>query len=94
MNNINKYNLDLVYNLPTNQRVEHAKDVLSRHGYYTGNIWHIEDVQRAFYCDDYEADEVLSDVFSKQSIIDAIYNAIEKECEFRGLERRPPNSKY
>jgi hypothetical protein len=90
MNNENvKFNMDLIGALPQNKIVEQAKDALSRRGYYTGNIWHIEDVQKDFYCDDFEADEILSDVFSKQSVIDAICNAIEYECNFRGLERRP-----
>ena len=51
---------------------EQLKDELTRRGYYTGNLWHIDDVQSRYEATDDKAQDVLDEVLQGSSIIDQI----------------------
>jgi hypothetical protein len=72
-------------NLTTKQ----LKDELTHRGYYTGNLWRIDDVQRRFEATDDEAQDVLDEVLQGSWIIEQIFECIDdcaKENELKEKE--------
>jgi hypothetical protein len=55
---------------------EQLKDELTRRGYYTGNLWHIDDVQSRYEATDDEAQDVLDEVLQGEWIIGKIFESI------------------
>ena len=58
---------------------EHAKKVLEYAGYYTDNLWHIEDVKAYHECADYKAQQILNKALTNQWLIGQINELIENE---------------
>ncbi len=65
-----------------------AKKLLEAEGYYTGNLWHISDVQRNFDCTDAEAIEVLDRVFNNEWINEQISDSITIIAESLNLKHK------
>lgn len=61
---------------PTETEIQKAKQLLEDAGYFTDNLWHIDDVKKEFNCTDNEALEVLSSVLTSDYIMETINNAI------------------
>lgn len=62
------------------------KDELTRRGYYTGNLWHICDVQGRYKATDDEAQDVLDNALQGSWIIEQIFDCIDdcaKENELK-----------
>jgi hypothetical protein len=74
--NVNNYSMD---------EVAKAKKMLTRAGYDTQSLWHIEDVKSRFTCPTKEAQAILSRVLSSQSTKEFILTAIKKEFDKLGL---------
>ncbi len=55
---------------------QELKDELTRRGYYTKNLWHIDDVQSRYEATDNEAQDVLDEVLQGSSIIERIFEDI------------------
>jgi len=65
---------------------QELKDELTRRGYYTGNLWHIDDVKIRFEATDDEAQDVLDEVLQGEWIIGQIFESIDdcaKENELK-----------
>lgn len=58
------------------KNVERAKKFLRTQGYYTDNLWHINDVFNVRECDDDQAMQVLHDAFSCELLNDEINDVI------------------
>ena len=58
---------------------EHAKKVLEYAGYYTDNLWHVNDVLNYHDCTDDEALEILDNVLTNDWIIEQINENIKNE---------------
>jgi hypothetical protein len=56
---------------------QQLKDELTRRGYYTGNLWTVEDVQQEFEATDDEAQEVLNESLTGEWIIEQIFERID-----------------
>ena len=55
------------------KEVEEAKALLKENGYYTDNLWHIDDVKANYECeDDSEAQEVLDSALTNEATMDQI----------------------
>ena len=71
---------------------EQLKDELTRRGYYTNNLWHIDDVKAKYECeDDSEAQEVLDSALTNEATMDQIWFAIrfhaEEDLELTEIEK-------
>ena len=55
---------------------EQLKDELTRRGYYTRNLWHIDDVQSRYEATDDEAQDVLDEVLQGEWIIGQVFESI------------------
>ncbi len=65
---------------------QELKDELTRRGYYTNNLWHIDDVQVRYEATDNEAQDVLDEVLQGEWIIGQIFESIDdcaKENELK-----------
>ena len=65
---------------------QELKDELTRRGYYTNNLWHIDDVQVRYEATDNEAQDVLDEVLQGEWIIGQIFGSIDdcaKENELK-----------
>ena len=68
------------------EKIEEAKKFLESKGYQTYNLWHIDDVQHKFKCDDDEAMGVLIKALQNEATMNQIWYAIEFHGEDDGLE--------
>tara|TARA_R110002020_G_scaffold460290_1_gene678751 strand:+ start:976 stop:1203 length:228 start_codon:yes stop_codon:yes gene_type:complete len=67
---------------------QQLKDELTRRGYYTGNLWRIDDVQNRFEATEDEALDVLDDVLQGSWIIEQIFECIDDCAKFNELKER------
>ena len=77
---------EFVEMLPTHREIEEAKVLLRKAGYFTDNLWCIEDVQGRFKCDDETAQDILNTALTNEATIEQIHYAIGDTAEFEGLE--------
>lgn len=66
-------------------RIESARAVLEEAGYFTRNLWHIDDVKGKFKCTDDEAHKVLYDAMTNYATREQIWLAIEVSVESKSL---------
>lgn len=64
---------------------EQLKDELTSRGYYTGNLWHIDDVQSRRKATDDEAQDVLDEVLQGSWVIEQIFECIDDCADEKGL---------
>ena len=73
------------------EKIQEAKAFLKQNGYYTDNLWCVEDVQSKFKCTDEQAQEVLNDAFSDETTYEQIWFSIKYYGEELGLEENDEN---
>jgi len=66
--------------------VQEAKDLLRANGYFTDNLWSIQDVQMRYKCDDETAQDILNQALTNGSVMEHIHEAIQMICEEEQLE--------
>lgn len=67
------------------KNVERAKKFLRTQGYYTDNLWHINDVFNVRECDDDQAMQTLKNAFACEFLNEEIHNAISSAADFLDL---------
>lgn len=65
---------------------QEAREFLKENGFFTDNLWHIDDVQLRFKCDNETAQKILSQALTSGSTIESIHETIEMICQDKGLE--------
>jgi len=66
--------------------IEKAKEILTKHGYYVGNLYQADDVRTYFDCTDDEALEVLDKALDNDGTAETIWIAIRDIGEMMGLK--------
>jgi hypothetical protein len=66
--------------------VEEAKAFLKSQGFFTDNLWHVEDVKSKFNCDDDEAQYILEQSLTNEATMEQIWFSIREFGEIEGLE--------
>jgi hypothetical protein len=66
--------------------VEEAKAFLKSQGFFTDNLWHVEDVKSKFNCDDDEAQYILEQSLTNEATMEQIWFSIREFGEMEGLE--------
>jgi hypothetical protein len=69
-----------------NKKIEAAKKLLEKNGYYTENLWQICDVQMLYNCDKNQAMKVLSKTMQSERIQMEIFESIHIQCEEMGFD--------
>lgn len=67
--------------------VEEAKEVLRQNGYFTYNLWSVDDVQLNWKCDEDTAQEVLRMALTNDATTEQIWFSINMVAEEMNLER-------
>lgn len=67
--------------------IEEAKAFLTEQGFYTGNLWCVNDVQSKFRCTEEEAQGVLDSALQDDATMEQIWFAINFHGEEEGLEK-------
>ena len=69
--------------------IEKAKEVLREAGYFTDNLWQVDDVKGKFNVTDEEAQEVLEAALTNEWIMEQIHyviNEVAEDFEFKRVE--------
>ena len=56
--------------------IANAKLVLKQAGYFVDNLWHVNDVQDRFECDENTAQYILKDALTNDYIVEEIFEGI------------------
>lgn len=77
------------YNKATEEeiRIEHARNVLRKAGFYVDNLWSVADVQSKFECDTDDAMEVLNSALTNEATMEQIWLAIGIHGDEENLTR-------
>jgi len=72
----------------TEEQIKEAKKILEEAGYYTKNLWHIDDVKTQFECDDNLAMLVLDSALTNDSTFEQVWESIEIVGEYYNLTEK------
>jgi hypothetical protein len=64
--------------------IEEAKQVLKDAGFFTDNLWHVDDVKSKFKCTNDQAQDILNTALT--GMIGEIHEAIEEAGEIEGFK--------
>jgi len=68
-------------------KIEEAKEVLRNAGYFTDNMWHVNDVKLRFnVTDDEDAQAILEKALTNDWIMEQIHNGIYDTAQDEGYE--------
>ena len=68
------------------KRIEKAKEILRANGYYTENLWNINDVKNQFKCTDEAAQSILNESLTNDYIMTIINEEIYDNAKEKGFE--------
>jgi hypothetical protein len=68
--------------------IANAKLVLKQAGYFVDNLWHVNDVQDRFECDENTAQYILNDALTNEATVEQIFFAIKMIAEDEGLNEK------
>jgi len=73
-------------------KIEKAKEVLRKAGYFTDNLWHVDDVKLRFdVTADEEAQEILEQALTNDWIMEQIHYGIGEAAEDNGFKELENN---
>ena len=70
------------------KKIEEAKAFLTEQGFYTGNLWCVEDVQANYECTEEQAQDVLDSALQNEATMEQIWYAIHHHAENEGLTKK------
>lgn len=69
-------------------KIDEAREVLRKAGYFVDNLWHVNDVKDAFFVlDNEDAQEVLDDALTNEWIIEQIHLTISDVALSKGYKK-------
>lgn len=71
-----------------NRAIEKAKAFLEKNGFFTYNLWCVDDVKGKFKCTDEEAQDVLRRALQNDATMEQIWLAIDMHGEANDLVRK------
>lgn len=78
---------EIKQSMPTEIAEAEAKALLTKAGYFTENLWHVDDVKVKFKCTDEEAQKVLNQALRNEATMEQIWFAIDFHGDDIGLKR-------
>jgi len=72
----------------TQMTTDDARKFLAEQGFFTGNLWHIEDVTSLYECSDKDAYKVLEMSLTNEYLMEQIWDIIYLVAEDLNLERK------
>jgi hypothetical protein len=69
-------------------KIDEAREVLRKAGYFVDNLWHINDVKDAYFVlDNEDAQEVLDDALTNEWIVEQIHLTISDIAISKGYKK-------
>ena len=68
------------------RRIKLAIAYLERHGYFTQNMWHVDDVKLHVECTDAQAHDILLSALTNEVLVERIFELIISESESENLK--------
>jgi len=68
--------------------IQYAKDLLRKEGYFVDNLWHVNDVQENFKCDEETAQNILYWALTSPNVIEYINDMIKLVATNENLETK------
>ena len=56
------------------------RDELASRGFYTNNLWHVDDIKQNYECSDEDAQEILDKTMQSEWITQEIFTCISQVC--------------
>lgn len=75
----------------TQEEIRKAKKVLKSNGYYTDNLWSVEDVKSKYLCSDEQAYSILNSALKNEATMEQIWLAIDIYSEEENLPKIKEN---
>lgn len=75
-------------------KIDEARKFLEEAGYFTGNLWQVDDVQGKFECTDAEAMDVLYKTFSNDATYQQIWESMDAAGDDLKLKRVEDDQPY
>jgi len=72
----------------TQMTSDDAREFLAEQGFFTGNLWHIDDVTSSYECSDKDAYKVLEMALTNEYLMEQIADTIYLVAEDLNLERK------
>lgn len=72
----------------TQMTIDDAKKFLAENGFFTGNLWHIDDVTSSWECSDTDAYKVLEMALRNEWVMEQISESIYLIAQDLNLERK------
>jgi hypothetical protein len=82
-----EYENDMKFTRRHNE-IEKAKEILTKHGYYVGNLYQADDVRTYFDCTDDEALDVLDGAMDNDGTAEQVWTAIREVGDMMGLKEK------
>lgn len=70
------------------KQIDEAKALLKSVGYFTDNLWHIDDVKSLYKCTDEQAYEVLEDALNTDTSFESVWESVNMAAINSNLERK------
>ena len=70
------------------KQIDEAKALLKSAGYFTDNLWHIDDVKSLYKCTDEQAYEVLEDALNTDTSFESVWESVNMAAINSNLERK------
>jgi hypothetical protein len=71
--------------------INNAKEVLRKAGYYMDNLWHLDDVQMLYKCNDEQAMAILEDAVGHEESVEQVFHAIKYKAQELNLKPTDDN---
>ena len=68
--------------------INDAKKILENHGFFVGNLWHINDIKCNYKCSKDKAQEILYKALTNEYVMQAIWDSIDYFAEDMNLKRK------
>ena len=68
-------------------RIQEAKELLRKEGYFVDNLWHVSDVTMNYECTDEEAYKILKTSLQNESTMEHIWFTISLEAEHINVKK-------
>jgi hypothetical protein len=67
--------------------IKEAREFLKSQGFFTDNLWRIDDVEYRLNCDEHTAQEILNEALTNPNTIEFINETIDIICKERELNK-------
>jgi len=71
--------------------INDAKEVLRQAGFYMDNLWHLDDVQMLYRCNDEQAMAILEDAVGHEESVEQVFHAIKYKAQELNLKPTDDN---